>query len=171
MKKSYIPINKKGSFGADNLVMIVMGLFVFAIMMFIGHKIWVDVSDDLAGGFFLGANESQEIVQSGNNLMNGFDLLFVMLLVLIFVGLIASVYFIDSHPIFLGISLIIFFIMIFLGAIISDIFVDISNAAEFANETASFPMTTFVMSNLMFFLVIMGGVSAIMLYAKAKGFI
>ena len=171
MKKSYIPINKKGSFGADNLVMIVMGLFVFALMMFIGHKVWVDVSEDLSSGFFLGANESQEIVESGNNLMNGFDLLFAMLLVLIFVGLIASVYFIESHPIFLGISLVIFFMMILLGAIISDVFVDISNSPDFSNQTASFPMTTFIMSNLMFFLIIMGGISAIMLYAKAKGFI
>ena len=90
-------------------------------------------------------------------------------LVLIFIGLIVSVYFIDSHPIFFAIALVIFLVILVVGAVLSDVFTDISSSPEFANQTATFSMTTFALTNLPIIILGMGGIVLVMLYAKAKG--
>jgi hypothetical protein len=168
MKKSKY-LNKKGSFGSDTLVMVVMGLFLFGLFMFVGHKIFNEINDDLQDNFFEDSPESKEIMRNGSNLINGFDMLFIMVLVLIMIGLIVSVYFIDSHPIFFAVSLVIFLAVLTIGAVLSDVFNDISSNAIFANETATYPMTVFVFNNFPLVILIMGAIVTIMLFAKARG--
>ena len=169
MKKSKY-LNKKGSYGIDLMVYLVIGLFLFALFIFIGHKIWISMSESIDTNM-LNADDTdaKSVLQSATTTLNMFDYLFVVALVLMGLGLVISVYFIDSHPIFFGITLFVFLIFIFLSILMSDIFTNISSSDTFANETATFSMTNYTFQHLPLFMAVIGSIIVIVMFAKFKG--
>jgi magnesium-transporting ATPase (P-type) len=163
-------INKRGSYGIDLMVYLVIGLFLFALITFIGHKIWISMSESIDTSMLDDDDtDAKSILQSATTTLNMFDYLFVVVLVLMGLGLVISVYFIDSHPIFFGITLFVFLIFLFLSILISDIFTNISSSDTFANETATYSMTNYVFQHMPLFMAVIGVIVIIVMFAKFKG--
>lgn len=77
-----------------------------------------------------------------------------------------SAYFIDTHPVFFWISIIILVIIIVLATVLSNTYSTIE-ASETLNSTAAeFPKTSYVVNHLPLFVVGMGIIVLIIMYAK-----
>jgi len=84
-----------------------IGLFAFAIAMVFGHVVWNEINDGLQGTDIVSDQpEVVEVLDSGTKLVNGFDFLFIFILVALFITLLISFFFIESHPIFFAVALI-----------------------------------------------------------------
>lgn len=103
---------------------------------------------------------------SPSNLSSAFDNVFLILFIGSFIVAIMSAFFIDSHPVFFFIGLLVFILFAAIMPFIVNL-VDIIYGQELLQATlAGFPMMSFVISNYMTLTLVMGGTIIVALYAK-----
>jgi hypothetical protein len=97
-----------------------------------------------------------------------FDYMFPFIVIGLMIGLIITSFQIPAHPIYLVINIIGFLALVFIGAIYSNTWSAVNQAApQFANATLTyFPITNFVMSYLPYLAAALVLVSSIVMYAK-----
>lgn len=167
MKQSYRKMDKKGVI--SDFPFIVVMLFVMGIIILFTHNIYTELNDSIdQSGVFDGSNTSQEILVNGQTTINGFDFIFVMVFVLLGLGLLVSAFLLDTHPIFFFIILIMMVFLVIVVALLTNTFEDVSGDAALANSTATFPMTTYMVSHFPVFAVIIIFMSAIVFYGKLR---
>jgi hypothetical protein len=97
------------------------------------------------------------------------DNMFIILAAGIFIAMIASAFFIDTHPIFFVVSLIIFIVFIMVSPIFSNASMGVATSEDFKDDATNLQGSTQVMGNLPIILTVFGGLLLIALYAKYKG--
>jgi len=155
--------NKKGS--VLDIMLVTVILFAFVIVALISHLVFNEINDQVGSEF---GEKGQEIMQGGQAVVNGLDTLFVIIIIGIVLFLVFSVFMIDSHPSFFFIALVLLVFAGIVGGILSDSYVEIKNTGSFDNETATYGIMDNVMTNYVKWIVVIGFLAAILVFAKMR---
>lgn len=157
-------VSKKANAISDSIIIIV-SLFVLTLLFVFGYGAYkdsyADIQADLTDGnaTALHANYYDQIPRTLDN-----SLAFV--LVLLWVGAMVLAFFIDTHPVFFILSICLLIGVLIVGGIFSNTYQEI--VTDETTYTTAFPIITYVMDNLVAFILGFAFSIIIALYAKTK---
>lgn len=138
---------KKGNIFLDGIVFFIV-LFVFIVMGLISFFLFGDISKDLLADDFLGDGAKDMIEDNNTKFPLWLDGAFVFLLLLFWAVTLALTFVIDSHPIFFTFAIIVLIFVIFIGAVLSNTYYDISQDDDLIEYSAQLPKTQWIMDRL-----------------------
>lgn len=94
------------------------------------------------------------------------DSLILTMLVLFWIVVLVSAFYIDSHPAFFVISLILLIIVLFVSAYIGNSMEEIGSFSDMSGD--QFPLTMFIFSHLLLIVFVMGISVLLLIYAKTR---
>ena len=158
--------NKKGSSVID-IIFVMVFLVVIGLIFFFVNYSFSEVKDDIIAGGDLGATESAnlESYYQGFSSWNDYAVGFIFFGLII--GILVTAYFVDAHPVFFVISLILFIFVIFVGVFVSNAFQEVINETDLAVTKTHFPITIFIINNLIMLLIATFVMMSIILYGKS----
>ncbi len=164
--KNNVRWNKKGSAIIDVLLLLVV-IFGFAIATIFGLKIANEFNWQYQNSSVITENQSKEVVQDSIDryvpLMDG---IFMFLFIGFAMAGLISAFFVDSHPAFFIISIILLCFIALLGAILGNAFEDLTDNTDLAAETNQFGFIPFVFDNIL--TIVIGVIFLMMIAAFAK---
>ena len=172
-------MNKNGDIA--DLSHFVTVIFVLGIIFFIGGILWFNVVTPVTNKIVnLTDNaETQANIEasfdSTERAINILDPLFVFFFFGFYLVLLISVFFLDTSPGFMIFAIIGLIIVIFVGGVIADAWINIENEMDLellesgkVSPATSFEMTNHVVSNIPIYLSIMSSIFLIVLYASKR---
>jgi len=158
---------KKGNTFLDSILVLIV-LFVFAIATISGMYLLDDVNSDIIADTDSAQETKDSIGTTYNQFQSVFDAGFIIIFVLFWLFVIIASFMIDSNPIFFIVAILLLGFVIYIGAALANYYVEFSEEAEMVAISDLFPMTNFVMNNLVIFVLIIGFSIIIALYAKNR---
>lgn len=158
---------KKANVGLD-AIMILIVLFVFAGATVIGFKVMTDINTDIQADSEMSITGKATMQQVTTQYPAYMDNGFLLMLVLFWILAIVSSFFIDAHPIFFALFIIILLVILFIGASISNIYEEIIDDDNFSASAASFPKTNWIFNHLVILVLSISATIGIALYGKTK---
>ena len=145
-------------------------LTVFCLITIFTFSTFSEVADDMAADSDL-SNESKSMVSDNiTSYPSLFDNLIVLAYVLLCMGLLVSVFMVDTHPVFFVLTVILmifaFLALMLLANVYDDVLTDVT-VSSFANQL---PKTIWLMTHLVEVAVAIGFMTLIALYAKQRLF-
>jgi tetrahydromethanopterin S-methyltransferase subunit F len=158
--------NKKGNFILDIMVILIIG-FIFGIVFLVASKIHTSVSAKMLSSPSMQDSYTQDIINK-NQGDNGklLDGIFAFFILGLYIGLLLSAFFIKVHPIFFFISLFLLIVVVVIVLIFSNAWTTISNDAQFSDVKSNFPMTSFIMDNILIYSVVFAMLVAIIQFSR-----
>jgi hypothetical protein len=158
---------KKANMPLEVITVLII-LVVFAIGGLFAHQIWEDLDDDIQANDDL-SNTSKDITKGmAANFPVWLDNIFIFIFVLFVIFVLVGVFMIDSHPVFLAISVILligaFVVAIFLGNAYYDI-ASSDGVAVFANNM---PFMAWIMNHIAEMMIGIAFMASVALYVKLK---
>lgn len=148
------------------LVMIV--LVAFAMISIFGHQTFSLINDDIQSD----ADLSTTAKTTSSNLEARYpatlDGAFAIMFVLFWIFLIVSSFLIDSHPIFFIISIILLLGAFVVAMVLSNSYQELMSDSDISSFGDQFPITNFIIGNLLLVVIAIGFSVVIVLYGKNK---
>lgn len=161
-------LRKKGN--VFDIMWVFVLLFILAIGYFAIHYMARITYGALNENVFAATDtESRAALASGTTFTNGFDYMFIIMLIGFVLYLMFSVSVLDSHPVFFIIGIVVLIIFTLASFPISNAFQNFAASPEFLNESDSLTATSYVFNKLPVFMLIIGALTLIFLYAKIRG--
>lgn len=157
----------KGQVALDALF-IVLFLIVFAFAAFFLAKGYSDINDLIQSDTTLRNETKTAAANLDSNLPSTLDNAFLLALILLWFMLIVTTLFIDTHPIFFIVTVIVFIVSLAASVLLGNAYVEVMSQAENAAFALSFPVTNWVMNNLLTVILVIGGTTTIALFAKSQ---
>lgn len=159
-------MNKKGS--VQDVVLIMVVIFVFSLVTIISFK----VQNELNTKF----QASDQFDDHGKNAMGNINNIYsgvldnsaLFLVVGLSIGAIALAGLVRIHPIFLALFIIVWLIIIFLCAALSNVYQSIAANPSMADVATRLVFTGHIMSLLPWLVAIIGGLIAMVMYKNYK---
>lgn len=159
-------VSRKGQIG--DIAFVLVTLLSIACTFIVAGYVYTEVGDGLESSG-LETNESEAAYDQVGVAFPIFDKSFVFIVVALTILLLVSSFFIPTHPIFLIINIFGFLVLVFLGAVLSNLYSDfIVQPGINASALAYYPITTFVMGKLPWIGAVLVLVSSIIMYAKGR---
>lgn len=159
--------SKKGTYAWD-LIFIMILFLVVVFGAIIGKSIVADlniISDDLE----ITADSKAKIDSMDSGYVGFWDGVFLFMFVMLILGLWFTSYIVDTHPFFYVISIALMIAFTLITMLLSNVYEDVFTNSEFSDEAAQFTIIPFIMSNIVAIMIVVGFVSAGILYAKLRG--
>ena len=153
----------KGSI--TDTIYLVTGLFAFCLILFIGYYISDTLYTDLSANPEINATA----LEKSTDALAGFDDLILLVIAGTLMASLIFAWYIESHPAFLGISIIMFMISVVTSAIFSNMFLTITSGSAFASATAEFTTIGWVFANLPAIVTVFGILILIVMFSKIIG--
>jgi len=157
-------MNKQGSI--LDIAYILTMLFVFAFVTILMFNIYNAYKEDVAGNEAFNNTVNLQVEASATNTLQILDYVYVFFLVGFILLSIVSSFAIRSHPLFFFISLFMLIITVIIGSSLSNVYQDITTDTELSDET--YTVIPFIMNHLPTFILMIGAILVIVLYAKSK---
>jgi hypothetical protein len=157
----------RGNVFFDSLLIVIV-LIAFAMFTIVGYRVFNDLNDDIQADPDL-SNQTKTVVENAHTAYpNTMDNGFLIILGLFWILTIVASVMIDSHPMFLVISIILFILVLGLGMMLSNSFQEFASDSEYSGFDASFPITFWVISHLLHVLLVYGATILIAMFAKTR---
>lgn len=157
--------SKKGNIVLDITVVVVV-LVALAITAIFTYSVFDDINTDVQNDPDLSADAKEDV----NNLHTQFpgilDGGFITIMVFLWIAVILSVFALDAHPVFFIFAVLLLAFVIFVGAVLSNTYEEITEDDEFLTFADAFPMSNFIIGQLPYIIVAMGASVMLALYAK-----
>jgi len=158
---------RKGLLSGNFLIFLVM-LFVFVLVIIIGYKAFNDLNTDLQLDTSL-SNDSKQISDDlHNRYPSTFDGAFAVFMVLAWLAVMVSSFYVDSHPILFAVMLIVLVFILFIATIFSNSYAEFMATDDFTGLETNFPMMHFVTNNLLIVGLVMGMSVVVALFVKSR---
>lgn len=157
--------SKKGNALIETITIVVM-ITVFIFGSIIAYNALKDVNSDIQIDSDMPTIAKQTTQSATDNMPNIIEGLVLFILVGLTLSAIIFAFIIDTHPIFFVVTIILLIIVMFIGAFLSNAFTDVLDAEY--NTQSSFPISYWVMNNLLNIALIIGFLIIISLYAKSR---
>lgn len=158
---------KKGNVVLDSGMVIFM-LVVFGLIGIISYITFEDLSDDISSDPDISDMAKGNISALKDRTPATLDGVFALAFGLFWLMVIAASFMIDSHPIFFIISIVLLFGILFASAYLSNAYEEFADDEEMRSAVAEFPITNFILGNLLIVMLVIGGSIAIVLFAKSR---
>jgi len=159
--------NKKGNAIFDTLLIVVF-LVVFSIVSIFGYKLFGDLNTDIQADTTMDATAKNETANLYARYPATFDGAFILIFILFWAFVIVSTFMIDTHPIFFIFTVIISVFVIFVGAIMANTWAEINAEEDLTGLAASFPMTNYVLSHFVIYILLIVFSVVITLFGKSR---
>jgi len=146
---------------------LIVVFFILAISILVAYMIIDSLQDAIETTPINESETAIDVVESGKNALLSFDSLFVFVFVGICGAVIMGAFMIYTHPIFFAISIFILVILSILGAIFSNIYVDVATTSAFTGAELMYPMMATIMRNLPFIMIAMAFAILVAMYGKS----
>lgn len=153
--------------GLDAIMLIVV-LFCISIASVIGYKVIKDVNDDVQNDSTINPQAKATLQQATTDYPTLMDNGFIFMLGLLWVLAIVASFFVDAHPIFLIVAVIVLIVVLFIGAAINNAYAEFTDDSLISTEAAAFPRTAWVMDHLILVILVISITIGIALYGKNK---
>jgi hypothetical protein len=159
--------NKKGNLAIDTLTVIII-LLVFSTTSIFAYMFYSDFNADMQSDPDISDNAKIASADINNKLPTLLDNLFVWIIILLWIGIIITTYLIDTNPAFFVIVVILLLLVLIVGMDISNFYAEFIADSDVSLYVTSFPMTTWMMNNLLYILIGMSFSAGVTLYAKQQ---
>lgn len=171
--------NKKGDIG--DFAIFISVVFIIAITFFFGAMLWSNIVTPIQEKTTAMIDDPiveaklNNSMQQINNTFEALDWIWVIFFFGFYLALLISVFYLDTSPAFLIFALIGILILFIVGAILSDVWINVTGetnsrlAEQGKLNTFEFPIMNHIMSNLLVYLIIMSSVFLIILYGSKRG--
>ena len=158
--------NKRGNAVIDGATLVVL-FVIFGLASIFGYMIFDDLNTNIISEFSdQEAKDTEERLHATfPGLMDGL-FLFAFILFVIFV--VVSVFFLDTHPVFFIISVVMLLGVFVAGMLLSDSFGEIMTDGDVAPYADEFPKITWIMSHLVELIIGISFLTMIALFAKYR---
>jgi flagellar biosynthesis protein FlhB len=165
-KNGFFRGSKKGNAVVDTILVIVF-LFGFAIFSVTGYVIYSNIQSDLVTSV-----DNQEAKDLANDLNTNyplwFDGAFIMAFVLLWLFVLGASLFVDTHPMFFVLAILMFVFVIVVAAVLSNSFEEIGDEQEYQAIQSDFAKTFYIMDHLVeFTMAIIFSIGGV-LYGKSR---
>ncbi len=143
-------MNKKGVLDFFYIMVI---LFISIVTIIISLYITQTMDET---GLFTEYDEAQESINWTKTTLMGFDMAILIVIIGFSIFVIASSYFVWSHPAFFFLGLIILCIAVIVGSIESNVYEDLRTTDQLEATALNFPRANFIMANLPIYIAVMG---------------
>jgi len=164
VRKSFLT-GKKGDMIVDTILIVVM-LLVIGVMMVFGNKVFSDINSQVQSSSSLANATKESINTAATNYPSFMDDLFLTIFVLLWLVLMITSFFIDSHPVFFIIAVVLLVMLLFVAGVASNAYMEFSESSDF--DVTGFPKTHFILSNLLMFFLFMAMSVGMVIYGKAQ---
>jgi len=158
----YLRFNKKGNLQDIMFILTIFAMFVLLCITVIPiiQKVISNAQDDDD----LTVQDKTDLTNMGETFYNGLDVGFLILVIMGFLSVLISAYFIDIHPI-MALGGIAFGIILLIGAtaIVKTMEYLIEKSPEVFSE---FPITNFIINNIFVIIIIFMFLTILVLYGK-----
>lgn len=159
-------MNKKA--GVMDIIFILVFLFITAICTFTGYMVYNKYQERTAEIETFNNSLTARIDETTYATLTAMDYLFIFIFAGLIIMAIVSTFTIQTHPVFFFVSIMLLIITIILAAPLSNIFEGIANESAFANASNNYTVIPYFMNRLPFFMLIVGAITFIALYAKYR---
>jgi hypothetical protein len=163
----------KRGIGLQVTLFVLVFMFATAIFLVVLYHSWTQMADPLEESInnALPDDSSFNMSQMTDRISLGvglFDAMFPFLVLGLIIMATVSVFFIESHPIFFFISLILVVTVILLGVVFGNIFQQLTENETLSDAGAEFDITTLFMKNLPIIITIVIAVVMVILFAMSR---
>ena len=160
-------INKKGQL--SDMMFVLLTLTSIAITMLVAGYIYGQINTGFDEAVDIQTNESRDAYDAFEVAFGMFDTGYAFILIGLIIGLLISSFAIPTHPIFLIINIFGFLILVFMGAVFGNLYLElIAQPGLSATATAYYPIMTFIVTKLPWIGAILVFLSSIIMYAKGR---
>jgi len=159
-------MNKKGSI--LDLFLVIIIVFALAFTTIMGYKIFDSVNNNLQDSDSIDANSKALTQDNKDSYASLFDGLFLFAFIGLGIALFISAFFLNAHPVFYFFALILLSLVVFVAGIMGNTYEAISSSDSLSDATSQFTFIPFVMDNFVNFIVGLGFLLIIGLYAKSR---
>lgn len=160
-------IGRKGNAILDGLL-IVVALTIFAIIGIVGYHIFGEINDDIQAQPEI-KKETKDLSQGlYDRTDNTIDAAILVIMLLFWIMAIVSVFFLDTHPIFFVISLILLVVVMIVAGYLANAFEEVATEID-PTFAATFPITNFIFGHLIETIAMIGISMLIAYFAKSRG--
>jgi len=156
-------MNNKASI-TDGLVLLIV-LLVIGLGLIITIPVFKSVSTAINGSM---GSEGQAALSQADYSLGSADTFFLILWFGLAMGALISAFFVRSHPVYLGFSILFFLPMLALGPIFTTIYDDVSNNSLLSTGVSTLPKTDALMNNLYIFNLVFGLLLLVVLYVSFR---
>lgn len=160
--------NKRKGQSALDLVFLIVAMFMVGITAIFGYKILSDINTDVQADPDVATIAKTELGNTTANYPQYFDNAFVLILAIGWIATILTAFLIDAHPVFFIISWLLVIFALVIGMVMSNAYQDFTADEDITTAADAFPMTNWIMENLLILFIAMGGTSILSLYAKGR---
>jgi len=139
-----------------------------AIVAFVAVTVTSDINTEIQADPDLNADAKATMQTIDDNLPSTLDYGFLFMLVLLWIFLIVSTLFIDSHPIFFVIMFVLMIFAFVVVFVLGNSFYEIANDAQFSAFQSDLPIIYFITTHLLETIIVIGSTTLISLYAKQR---
>lgn len=161
-------MNRKGQ--VFDIIPYLAFLLIFAMCSVIGLTVYRAYSDKVSDKFDA---EALDVVTTAGEVYTALDSAYLFVVAALIIGLIATAFFIQTHPAFFVINLVMLMIVIIVAAPLSDVFSKFqegsaSNSYNLTDSAVDLPYTSALSVNFPLIALVAGAVFFIALYAKVR---
>ena len=159
--------SKKGNVFAESLTVVII-ILVFIVMIFMSHMIQNDMNDEIQADDDF-TNETKELMQENTSRFPQYmDPLVVFLGVMLWITVIIAALLIDTHPAFAVITFVLMIITLIVSAMLANNFYEVLSEPELVGLQSDFPISMWVIENIVQMILVMSITTGIILYGKLK---
>jgi len=160
-------MNKRGDF--TGVIFLVVSISIFAIFLLIVGYIAPQISNTLANQIGISTEINNSLGATTSVAENTLPTIWLILFGGLMLGLFATSFFIDTHPIFVPIFALLLIIAVIVAIPISNAYEELSENATLAGAAAQQGLIVFIMTKLPIVAFIVGILSLIIAFAKPGG--
>ena len=164
--KSLFLKNKKGD-ASSIIISLIIIIFFIGIFSIVFSKIFIDVLQNLQTQSDFPQNSLDVMNKVENSTIPFLDYFAFFSFISIFLGIIISSIFIDTHPVFLILFIVLIIIAIVLAGIFANVYTEIGETSELSSTYLQFKYTNLIMEHYPLWIFVCGIIVAIILYNKS----
>jgi len=162
-----IKIGKKGNVISDIITVIII-LFIMAVLIISGKQVMTDLNDDI--------QDSDDMAQEGKDISSNlsgryhkiFDTIMLSTLILLWIFIIVASFLIDSHPVFLAITILLLAAVLVVGGFIANAYSEFATDTTMSTHSDFFPITNWIFNNLIMVICAYAVTAIIVMYGKNR---
>lgn len=148
--------------------MLIVVLFIIAIAGVIGYKVIKDNADDMAADPSINPQANATMQQVKTQYPDLTDNGFIFILGLMWILAIIASFFVDAHPVFLILAIVVLIIVLFIGAAVENVYAEFIDEPDIRTEAQSFSKTNWIMDHLVMVILAISVTIILALYGKNK---
>lgn len=160
-------LSKKGN--VIDILLFIIVIFVLAIAVPIIYYVMNMGYTPLVQEFNAsGSNQSVQILQKNQtDYPNIFDAAVVFILIFLWIFILITTFFLDSHPAFFIIAVIIMIFIMIVGIILNNQYLEFASTETYLAIESTFPMTYWILGHIFVIAIIISMSVLVTLYAKS----